>query len=168
MILIIHCERRSKVYDFYRARANPTRCSFGQAIKEHGLLRYDAPTFVMALAFADDAFLHFRTPAQLWSFRPRNKSEPFVAKFKKEKLKEPVFKIATRAEGTTSRVLTATKFDHSFGRDSERAGYMHKFTVHALRRYFANKADGKLSSPQLPASRQGSVAHGKHDRDIQL
>jgi hypothetical protein len=42
----------------------------------------------------------------------------------------------------TNRVLEAAKFD-PFGRDSERVGYMHKFTIHELRRYFANKADGK-------------------------
>lgn len=104
---------------------------------------YDVPSFLLALAFADDAFEHCRTPAQLWSLRLPLGKDSFHVPWKASKLNTPIFRSSTRAGGTSDNALTANRFDYYFGIMAIGAGFGDKFTVHAVRRYYANETDRK-------------------------
>jgi hypothetical protein len=98
------------------------------------VLRHDAVTFILSIFFAEGAFKHVRSPAELWRLRiPHGKTDMKVP-FEESHLQRRVFR------------MTENQFNEYMAHMSHMGGFLDAFTTHSFRRQFGSKVDSKLSA----------------------
>ncbi|KAH8603015.1 hypothetical protein B0O99DRAFT_18106 [Bisporella sp. PMI_857] len=119
-------------------------------MKENRMAPYLCPvTMFLVLAFMDDVFAHYPDPETLLSYRLPPGKEKHTIQYKPEKMKIPLFRLATSNRVNSDISDTAGWSSQSsasaLSRLSERAGFFPPLTPYAFRR-------GSLNLIQMVAS----------------
>ncbi|KAL9080626.1 MAG: hypothetical protein Q9159_007564 [Coniocarpon cinnabarinum] len=110
----------------------------------------DLIVYFLTLAFHDNVFQDFETPAQLLTWVNAHPEPQIRIKYKPEKLKEPVFRQAvTVIKGEETRGTYAySVFIHHLKSLSLRAGYEKHVLPYDIRRAVANHINGSTTTAQ--------------------
>lgn len=97
----------------------------------------------MALAFADDAFEHFRCPKDLLSYTLQPNRAKLDITIKSELLLKPIFRTAEKRQISFNKAWTCECSALQIKRLSIRAGFRHGIRPYDARRGSANIINGR-------------------------
>lgn len=122
---------------------DPDNVSFGAATYQHDVLNHDDTVYLLALAFANDAFYGIEYPQEFWQLQIPSDEDELVLRWKDLAQALPILPHATKDKGVLTQPLPRKTFDRILQSVLTASGFYGSVTIHVIRRFLGKKVNGK-------------------------
>jgi hypothetical protein len=125
---------------------------YGASTSQHAKLIFDDTQYLLALAFADEAFYGIKSPEKFWQLQIPEGEESLPLRWTDSVKNLPILRNATLENGVSKEPLPKATFERIVRSVMRISGYFGFATVHAIRHYVGKKLNGKFW--EIPLYRQ--------------
>ena len=116
---------------------------FGAATSQHNRLDHDDTHYLLALAFADQAFWGIDSPEDLWQLQIPPDDNELVLRWRESAKYLPILRNATKTKGVTKEPLPRKTLERIVKSALTTSGFFGEATIHVIRRYLGKQVHGK-------------------------
>ena len=117
---------------------------YGASTSQHAKLIFDDTQYLLALAFADNAFYGIDSPEKFWQLQIQEGESSLTLRWNDSVKDLPILRNATW-KGVSKEPLPRTAFEKIVRSVMQASGYFGSPTIHAIRRHLGKKLNGKTN-----------------------